>query len=287
VQAGRLRSLRRKRGDGGLFAALAVGLVALLVTPSCSDDASTVASHDSATQAPDGAWFRGATWDLVWDREGVEWRRDGWSVVTNLGYRVDVTTGWLVNYSVSLGSCDSAATSRRPFFDLGIRNALAHATDDPSTLTMQHAENLARPEDSTWWSTAFPAQRYCRAHWLVARATAAVDAPPEAMLPERSLQLQGAWSRGTKSGLIDIDTWWPRGTLRDLSAITPTSELAHASEANEPASVVSIRVERTLRTLFDGIDFETESAAVIADAVLVNVTARATMRAHVWSPENP
>jgi hypothetical protein len=97
-------------------AALLVGIGALLLAPSCAIERGAAGANGaggSSDSAAKGALLRGATWTLTWDKARVTpIEEGGWAVSTDLGYRVHVTSGWLVSYSVSLGCRGPRASLR-------------------------------------------------------------------------------------------------------------------------------------------------------------------------------
>lgn len=271
-------------------ATLLAGAFALLCAPSCSELQSATApsgsggSGGSGGSAGIGALIRGATWSLTWDTERViRPAGGGWTVDTDRGYRVHVTSGWLVDYSVSLGLCDSSGQGGGDAGALGrlfgVRPAYAHEDGNASTMDLQHAEDLTgdltphRP-----WSAAFAAARYCRVHWLAGRGDQRLDAPEGIDLQGQSLVLAGTWERDGASHDLAVSTWWPQGYLVDFVA---------AGADDGEAKIARITVKRSLGTLFDGIDLATSSDDQVAGLVLENLAAHAESTVELWSLTAP
>jgi hypothetical protein len=275
-------------------ATLLAGALALLLTPSCASDRGAPGSigstgspgsggsGGSGGSSAEGALIRGATWTLTWDTERVT-RNDeaGWSVDTDRGYRVHVTSGWLVDYSVSLGLCDTsgqggsggAGGALGSLF--GVRSAYAHEDGNASTIDLQHAEDLTgNLEPHRPWSAAFAAARYCRVHWLAGRGDPRLDSPDGIDLQGQSLVLAGTWERDGARHDLAVTTWWPQGYLVDLKA--------SAADDGE-ARVAQITVKRSLGTLFDGIDLATATDAELAGTVLENLALHAEAKVTLWS----
>jgi hypothetical protein len=259
------------------LAALLVGIGALLLAPSCTIEQGAAGANGaggaggSSDGAAKGALLRGATWSLTWDKAGVTPALEGgWTVSTDLGYRVHLTSGWLVDYSVSLGLCatgdqDGGPSALRRFFN--VRSAQAHEDGNASTIDLQHAEDLTGSlEPRKPWSAGFPAERYCRVHWLAGRGDARVDAPDGIDLQGSSLVLAGTWEREGVRRDLAVSTWWPQGYLVDLDALVD----AKAPDDGE-ARVAHITVKRSLGTLFDGIDLASATDEVLAGSVLENL----------------
>ncbi|MEP7122204.1 MAG: hypothetical protein ABJE95_14890 [Byssovorax sp.] len=273
-------------------AALIAGVVALLSAPSCAGERGAVASASasigaggaggSTGSAGSGALVRGATWSLTWDTERVSRPASGgWSVDTDRGYRVHVSSGWLVTYSVSLGLCDSGGqggggSAFGRFF--GVRSAYAHEDGNASTIDVQHAEDLVGSlEPHRPWSAAFAAARYCRVHWLAGRADQRVDSPAGVDLQGQSLILAGTWERDGTPHELAVSTWWPQGYLVDLD-----SSRADAPDDGE-ARIAEITVKRSLGSLFDGIDLASVTEAELAGSVLENLALHADAKVTLWS----
>lgn len=273
-----------------------LGALALVVTPSCALDAPKEAGAEgpSADEGSPGAYLWAASWSLTWDTTRLDPARGGgWSVKTDMGYAVRLKYGWLVDHSVSFGPCDTGGasagvggSSALRLFGLGIREARAHDDADPSAIEAMYAEDLLHPEPAGPWPMTFEAKRYCRAHWLIARATAKLSAPPSVapLLDGRSLYLAGTWERGGARRAFTVDTWWPAGHLRDLDEVLDPSALA-AARADGGAYAARVTVKRDLGAMFDGIDFETASEEVITGLTVENLAARAELKVELFRPE--
>lgn len=267
-----MRSVKAPRA-----AALLAGLGALLLAPNCTSEQGAPGSGGaggSGGSADPGALLRGTTWSLTWDQARVTRPEGGgWSVDTDSGYRVHVTSGWLVDYSVSLGLCDEGGqggggSALGRFF--GVRSAYAHEDGNASTIDLQHAEDLTGSlEAHRPWSAAFPAARYCRVHWLAGRGDPRLDSPAGIDLQGLSLVLAGTWERDGARGDLAVSTWWPQGYLVDLDAVTAPGWPAAASDGE--ARVAEITVKRSLGSLFDGIDLARASDEELAGRVLENL----------------
>ena len=276
-------------------ATLLAGAFALLCAPSCAGErgatgsiapAGSGGSGGSSGPSGTGALVRGATWSLTWDTERVSRPEGGgWSVDTDRGYRVHVSSGWLVTYSVSLGLCESSGQGGgggalgRLF---GVRAAYAHEDGNASTIDVQHAEDLTGSlEPHRPWSAAFAAARYCKVHWLAGRGDPRLDSPDGVDLQGQSLALAGTWELDGALHDLAVSTWWPQGYLVDLDA--SGGEGAGDGEAR----IARITVKRSLGTLFDGIDFATASDDQIAGSVLENLALHAESRVELWSLTGP
>ncbi|MFT3763951.1 MAG: hypothetical protein QM820_00260 [Minicystis sp.] len=273
------------------------GAVMLVLAPDCTVEAppSAPGGGGATTEAPraeeataPGAVIGAAVWRLAWDRSRVvaDPRGPGWSVETDLGYRVRVVSGWMIDHSVSLGPCalpqPDGGASWLPI-RFGIRSAHAHEDADASAIESMHAEDLVHLADAGPWPSAFPAARYCRAHWLVARATAKTDAPAGLDFAQTSVRVAGTWERDGETGAVSVDTWWPQGNVQDLADVTDPATLAEASADGEMRWAY-IDVTRKLGVLFDGIDFATDSEDQVAGKLIDNLVSNARMKITLRRP---
>ena len=216
-------------------------------------------------------------WSLEWDRARVEPAAAGWATLTDLGYRVRLESGWIVDYGLSLGTCATPAGDT-------LDAANWAASIDAAVMPM-HAEDLAHPSDLGLGPRAFTAWRYCWAHWLLARASESVDAPREASLVGTSLRIDAIWARSGDSGERHVETWWPRGTLVELTALADPDELDAARRDGEPRAAY-ITVKRDLGALFDGVDFAAASDEVVAARLLENLVARSRLSIGLAAPSS-
>jgi hypothetical protein len=215
--------------------------VLLLLLAGCQ-----VPDTDGATE---GAMVSGSRWRLAWDRDGtVPSSEGGWSVESDRGYRVHLQAGEVIVHSVALGRCGAVAGA-------------GHADVDASHIDLGIDEDLDAPWDQGPFQVNFDAARYCRVHWLVARAHGDTAAP----FQQVSLRLRGRWSRAGEARDFTVATWWPEGQLVELA---PSAAVARAT----------ITVERKLARLFGGIDFASAADAVIAGRALQNLVGTAVVR---------
>lgn len=196
-----------------------------------------------------------------WDDTGVVRQEDGWSVDTDLGYRVTVTEGWVVEHTVTLVPCASHQASGGLWSVIGGVAYAAHAVpEDPSKLERQRAASLMTLAPEDLGAQAFAPGRYCDAFWLVGRASRPV--PGEAARPEAgtSLHLAGRWRRGDQTGHFDYTTSWTQGRHHSLS------------DAVGQGPALTVAITRQARSLFDGVDFAQAEELVSVWQILLNLT---------------
>jgi hypothetical protein len=144
-----------------------------------------------AAQVEPGAMLEHATYELVWNAEHTTQIPDGYRIETPAGYTVDVLHATLISFEIALVPCGphvAPATAPRPSTSSGtmgfVRDLLgpsvAHAGHseqaDPSALRVPQVEILRGASVTQWGARSFAPRRYCRAHYIVARATTSPDA---------------------------------------------------------------------------------------------------------------
>lgn len=283
----------RRSHSPSRWTSLLAGALALVLAPDCTSPMGAGAGEegDVASGALDetrGVVLTAAVWTLAWDTEGVTFSEEGGlDVETNLGYRVHVASAWILSHSVSFGRCDGAAgggAGQQAWWSrLPVRAAHAHTEDtDPSTIESSWIEDVTRAREVEL-STAFPAARYCRAHWLLARPTDPATGAEGVSMENRSIVVTGTFERGGERVDFGIDTWWPHGSLLDLPDIigSPEYEVARRDGGARHAFV---RVIRHLGTMFDGVDFEVASQDQIDGTVIDNLVDGTDMEIELWAP---
>jgi hypothetical protein len=257
----------------GRVARWLVAAVCALATPRCGGSGAGGASDGGAGL---GATITTASWHLAWDTSGVASDGATWTVQNDLGYVVALDAGFLVDDAVTLGACDPTSTTALDRF-VAIPSARAHDVTDPSSIALLHVEDLVHPSEPRDRWSSFPAARYCRALWLVARTTQPLDEPRGVDVVGKSLVANGTWARGDATGSFAVSTWWPHGKLVDLDAAVADRASLAAADADGRPRAATITVRRRLASLFDGIDFSTASADEIAGGMLDDLVGTATI----------
>jgi hypothetical protein len=267
---------------------LLAGAIALLLAPDCATKSNTTDFQSNTTaEEPRGVTLTAATWTRSWDKTGVTPHPEGgFSVDTDLGYRVHVTEGWLTHHSVSFSPCEPAggAAEDAHWWSSPIKSARAHAEDkNPSTIEALLVEDLTSLDDAELGAVSFPPALYCRAHWLVARSTGEQISPEGVDMGGSSVRLSGTWSRGGVTEAFSVDTWWPHALLLDIEAIASPEDLAEARD-DGASRFAFVTLRRPLGRAFDGVDFETSTEDQIAGWLLDNLVAGAHLSVDLWSP---
>jgi hypothetical protein len=194
------------------------------------------------------------SFELDWEREGIELTEEGWGLINDKGYQVLVTEGVLVNHTLQLLPCRSALPS------LGFLSTALAAHDfpaksnDSSAFFGAYLEQLKEPSTAQVHLQKLKHRNYCSAHILVAKYRVA----RESSLNGLSLQLQGRWRR--KEGAwseFKISTGLANGK-------------SFVINLPEEGDVVVIW-RRKAATWFDGIDFAVHSPKMMARQLLNNL----------------
>ncbi len=233
----------------------------------------------------DGVILSAATWTLGWNSESVEFdAAGGFTITTNLGYRVHVDTGHLVLHRVALIPCPAAPADTTAWVSLSIASALAHEEDaDASSTETLAVSDVAHPKTTEIGANTFAPVRYCQVYWLVARGMDGAAAVDDLDMSNRSIYFQGTWERNGDSGPLIVDTWWPAGIITDMQSIVDPQ--LYATAAAEPSvHFMWIGIDVALGKIFDDIEFVADSDAIIADSILDNVIENAELTVDLQSP---
>ncbi len=253
-------------------APILVGFVsALLSTPHCTLERGSLEEERGA--APAGVVLSAGTWTVEWDAYGLTLDPEGgWSVTTNLGYRVQVDRGFHVAHNLSFVPCPAEAPSSASLFDLTIRSARAHEEEmDPSMIEALFVSDLARPRTVEIAANSFAPARYCQVYFLFARGMEGNTSADGLDLSNRTVFLAGTWERDGASGALGIDTWWPGGRFVDLESVVSPSTFAAAAE-DSAVRFAWVTLKSPLRRVFDDIDFASDTEALMEDRILDNLT---------------
>ncbi len=188
----------------------------------------------------------------AWDKAGVEPASGGGFALTNdLGYRVTIHRGWLVTFSMELVECKpptGAWDTLRSLMAPGIAYA-GHPKGDlnPAAITTPLVEALHEAGPPVIAGERDPgAVRYCKLHFLVARAPRDLAAAfTEVDLNQVSLYLEGTWQRGDGEPTpFVVKTSVAHGTFAEV-------------EVETGVAGADVILTRRLAGFFDGADFAT------------------------------
>ncbi len=261
----------------------ALGVLGFMMLAGCSDSPERGA-HPSTP---------GVLYEFVWSDRSEVMNDDGtWTTESDAGYTVDVSSGLLTISTVQLIPCDDAqvpdgsAWLLRAFDWLfAVRSARAGhgvAESDPSAVLAEQIERLSSEAATVMGPAELGAVDYCGLHVLfgpslVARPTDEVE------MDQHVLHLEGSWRRGEGSPVsFTVHTELPTAALVDLEG--PDGAALRIPKGSRAAVV---QVERELRPLFDGIDFETMSDDARDKAILLAVVDELQARVVAMETDSP
>ncbi|MFZ4816852.1 MAG: hypothetical protein ACOYL5_20115 [Phototrophicaceae bacterium] len=225
--------------------------------------------------APSTASVNGQiSYSTAWEFGNAQALDDGtWQITSNLGYRVLLTDGWIVNRAVTSAECPH----RHSLLSWMIESLLpqsvqaGHGTDqDLARVYAAFAESLTTPSPHEWGTASPNEPTYCQGHYLVAIADEnTADAPP-ALLGNSILLKANIFPPNSDTAIpFSFTTHEAWGALHDMT--TPDGTPVHLAIGTQAASLTVIR---RLDTLFDDIDFNAYPAGTLSDTDL----ARALLR---------
>ncbi len=218
----------------------------------------------AAQERSPGVNIESVDYTADWDWNGVEREPGevGFSVETNLGYRVRVDAGELVNHTLQLVPCEEDQTEAGDglAWMLPWRSRPAIASDggvvDPSALPDHFVEEFASLQALALGSVEFDRAFYCSLHYLVAPIA----------LGGSSLLLSGeVTDSGGNTTNLEVQTATAWGVVLPLAEAESSHHL-------------DLQLKREIGTLFDDIDFsEPGDLASLSQAVLRNLVQGAAL----------
>lgn len=213
-------------------------------------------------------------WKVDWDTTGVATTGDGWEVTNGRGVTFHVTRGYLVTYGLQLRPCETTTSAASRILDwlrpvplawaghsgLNDQSFVFGEVEPLMPLTAGFERELLLPDDAS----------YCSIHYLVARADTNLDASAATVPMDRvTLHLDGWWFSPTTDGQqpLAIHTELNTGSYIDL--VRPISTAGGGNE--------TVVVTRQLAAFFDDLDPAALSDARLAQALLLNIAAAATV----------
>ena len=259
--------------------------LALVCTPHCVTKESRETGDSIGAEVEDGVILSAATWTLNWTNDGLQIDpTNGFSLTTNLGYRLHVTTGHVVLHRVALVPCPVDGASSMTWNPFGISTAFAHEEEsDASSMETLAVANVGMAKPYEIGANSFAPAHYCQVYWLVARGMEGAVAGDGLDMSNRSIYFEGTWEKNGQTGPLLVDTWWPMGTMVDMkSSIDPALYAQAAAESNIHFTWIGIRLP--VGRLFDDIEFAKDSKEIIADSILDNIVESATLKIDLQAP---
>ncbi len=185
--------------------------------------------------------------------------------VTDLGFRVELTRGYLTTESVEIFGCP-AGTARSVWHSLLARDAFAHVTGAPTRWGVPVVESLLAPSGADATSgDIHPAEgAYCRVKQAIGAADAdASGLPADAAMVGKSLFLTGTYARADEG---------PRPfTISSTASFDVETVFTKVELAVDGRSRLRLVLTRAGDRWFDGVDFQSEDESGMARTVLENV----------------
>ncbi len=208
---------------------------------------------------------------LAWDTEGITRTANGWEVVNDLGYRVQVEQGYLVSNQTRLIPCEHThGLIEWLQHRLGLRTAKAgHGADvDEAAILDASVESLTAFTPFAFGSVTVHEPSYCQAHYLAARALRDTrNFPTDTDLFNITVWVSGTYSDAEQTNVpFSISTNLNYGQIIPLQ--TPRLQSIHAEVGAQP---IEVEVVRSVHHLFDGVDFVSMDGAQQGKAVLWNL----------------
>ncbi len=212
---------------------------------------------------------------LAWETDDITMLSNGgWQVTTNLGYEVQLHTGYVTTFRMELIECETeAASGWFPLLPAPVK--AGHPSDGPSeTRTTQDAvEDLMTLSSQSVASLPVSRADWCTLHYLAGPTTETalnVSGTSETVLG-KSILMTGAYKAPNSDTWIDFSATSDEGFG---TFMTPPA----ATSVRLGNGVTSISVSRNAATLFDNIDFANENnSEAIGFAILRQLTGSAAM----------
>ncbi len=219
---------------------------------------------------------------LEWSSQGTaaEPNGNGWRTTNDRSYRVHVEHGYLADYSMELVECPKeAAESAIDSLWAGFQGPMAWAghmptTPNPAAIHTPHIEALHAPTDFNVGSMLLAPQRYCRVHYLIARANrSAVGLPDDVDMVERSLYVRGTAqaAAAAEPHAFELATSAANAVLTELYPPDRFGMQGAAIIVDTGRENVQVVIHRQLKSLFDGVDFDAMTPARMERQVLQNI----------------
>ena len=197
----------------------------------------------------------------------------GWTVRTDKGYHVQVDGGRIVTRSLELVPCHVApppapeASLLRWLAPNPVHAGHSSLIPNESKIAASYVEDIAAPKEMSLENRIVTDPAYCRAHYLVARER---GSPPGSL----TLNVSGTWRRSAEGSgePFEIKSAAAYGEFKPL-------QLPDGSNLDRRLIVggIDAKVQRSLDTLFDGIDFASGTSDADGMRVLRNLVKDTTV----------
>ena len=199
------------------------------------------------------------TYQLTWQEDGITLNEQGWTMINDLGYTVNLEQGYIASLSLELIPCESAS-EEAGWWSVPIAYAgHGESEADPSLWLGPYVEVLTAVESVTFGKIWLDEVDYCGAHYLVAQAgETAVNLPKTVGMARYSVYLEGNYvAQGSDEAIPFL-----------IASPLAWGAQSEFDEAMIIGGDVTVVVERPLSSLFNGVDFEMMAEQTQAMAVL-------------------
>lgn len=209
---------------------------------------------------------------LTWDTQGITRTQVGWSITNDLGYHIQVEQGYIVSNQTRLIACEHThGLIEWLQHRFGMPKAQAgHGADiDEAAIFDASVESLTALTPLIFGRVTVSEPSYCQAHYLAARALRDTrNLPTETDLFNVTLLIRGTYDDAEQEAVpFSISTNLNYGQIVPLQLVD-TEQLLHAEVGAQP---IEVEIVRSVRQLFDGVDFITMNEAQQGKAVLWNL----------------
>lgn len=166
------------------------------------------------------------TYEVDWSWRHATETPHGWTVTTNTGDELHISSAYLVNYSIQLIPCDTSTARRsqplwspRVFFPLvSVANAGHSGSDDESITPRSVVEDFSKPVPRAIATVSFEPNLYCQIHYLIGRADESTeDLPDDVEMTGKSVYVQGARTQDDSEEVpFEITSSLAHGIVIDL-----------------------------------------------------------------------
>lgn len=225
---------------------------------------------------------RRVVYSFEWDLAGVTRPASGagWEIVTDLGYRVRLDTGYLSSHSAELVECEDRAQPLALlvsglFPTLVPRPAFAGHVLSPNPLAFHtsHVESIVAAAPTTTSRIVVGGRRYCGVNYLVARADAsAAGLPADLDMVGKSLYVAGMYGfPGAVPEPFAIASTVASGRRVGIFSPGASGGDGQRGELDTASGDAVVRIRRRLGSLFDGVDFAHQPRSDWAHGILANL----------------
>ncbi len=262
----------------------AAAAVCALAAVYCTDPSPGEPADSTCVDLAEGGGSAHAVYyELSWNDDGIIETHDNgsWTTETDLGYRVRVDSGMVVNYSAQLVECDEgavdicadeASASLWRQLGVGIPRAWAgHSSgeSDPSAVEETHAQSLTSHATLASGSALAQPAVYCRSHYLAGPLTDTTEnKPDDDSLIGNTLWIDGSYTApGSQEAIpFSLATTSAYGAFDDLASENGDADVLQSGHAS-----ALVRISRPRGRMFDGIDFATTDLLDAGTVVLRNL----------------